>query len=141
MAKASVPSADSEPLESGDRESTDRFDELTFKGLEADLETRNFKIEEAKQRHSIRWWAVVVSGFLLFILLILLIYVVLKLPHLLEQEASPVIVVALYIAPMAAMVALSVTLTIAAFRGTKDGDEQIAANALSEGAKTTGLIN
>jgi len=131
-----VPDFDQEPKV---EENVLRFEEIELRSLDADARSRENLNREADQRFHFRNWAVILTSTLIFLFIILAFHIVMNLEGLIEKNAAPIVVVGLYAVPIAAIVTLTVSLMLAAFRGSKDGDETTAAKASVNGTRIGAL--
>lgn len=111
------------------------YEEVELRQIDADAKARENLNREADQRFHLRYWAVVVASLLMLLFVIIAIHILNSVPYLLDKKATPLLVVGLYVPPIAAVVTLSVSLLLAAFRGTKEMDGETAVQAGMNGAK------
>lgn len=137
MAKK-VPPVDEIPDEP--KQPVDRFEELQFRGLEAEAKAKEHVNREADQRYSLRWLAVLACLAVIIGMGCLLWHVSHRLMTLQTFGAPAGYIIAVYVAPIVSMTSLSVALLVAAFRGFKDGDGDAGTKAISEGVSFSKLM-
>lgn len=115
---------------------SDPYEQNGIRLMDAEATFRENVNREADQRHHLRIWAVSLASFVVLLLIIVLFWIVVQIPDLAASATDSAFLVALYVAPIAAISTLSVALLLAAFRGSKDGDDTKAAGVAAEGVRS-----
>ncbi len=141
MAESSVvPAADAEGKSKPDGEADDRYSKIELRVLDADAKAKESLNHESDQRYLLRWIAVSITVIIIIAMGALLYHVSHRLMTMTTFGANPAYVIAVYVAPIISMTALSVALLVAAFRGFKESDAASGLAAASDSARTTGIL-
>ena len=129
----SIPKIDPD-IETENLARTERRDELEFELLEAEAALRRFNHREVRQRYIIKWLAVI-SGLIVIVGMSGILW------HLVHNAfwgpflfASPAFSVAMIVAPITSITAITVVLFIGAFRRFEDKDIETAGNGAATSA-------
>lgn len=141
MATKRVPPVDAGP-EGGslpDQIAVEQQTEITNRLLAAEAKAREYDNREVDQRYWLRWLAVVVALALIWGFWSILRHEAHYLLALRRAGAPAALLVAIIVAPIVSMTTIALALLVAAFRGYKDGDEILGANAASAGLQASGI--